>query len=84
MATYQVLLWRDIPSQVKVWDEIEEVNLDLGPRFIAKIDQAAQAAGLTSADEYLGQWNWSEEREREGTAPDVARVIVEELEAQFL
>ncbi|MEX1275622.1 MAG: virulence factor [Bacteroidota bacterium] len=84
MATYQILLWRDIPSQVKVWDDFEEVNLDLGPRFIARIDQAAQSEGLTGTDEYLGQWAWSEEREREGTAGKVAQALVKELEERFL
>lgn len=84
MATYQILFWKDIPSQVKVWDASDDLKLDLGPRFIAKIDQAAQAAGLTGTDDYLSQWQWGEEMEREGTAEAVARAVVQELEARFL
>lgn len=83
MATYQILFWKDIPSQVKVWDATDELNLDLGPSFLAKIDQAAQAAGLTGSDEYLSQWQWSEEMEREGSAEAVAKDLVDELEARF-
>ncbi len=84
MATYQILYWQDIPSQFKVWDEADEINIDLGQRFIARIDQAAQTKGLTGADEYLSQWHWSEEQEREGTAQQVAQAIKKELEERFL
>jgi len=84
MATFQILYWQDIPSQIKVWDGPDEINIDLGQRFIARIDQAAQTEGLTGADEYLSQWNWSEEQEREGTAEQVAQAIKKELELRFL
>jgi len=83
MATYQILSWQDIPSQIRVWDETDEIKLDLGHRFIARIDQAAQTKGLTGADDYLSQWNWSEEQEREGTAEQVAQALRKELEARF-
>jgi hypothetical protein len=83
MATYQILFWQDIPSQVRVWDEADDINLDLGPRFMALIDKAAQSKGLTGADEYLSQWHWSEEREREGAAQEVAQALKKELETRF-
>lgn len=83
MAAYQILFWLDIPSQIRVWDDSDDINLELGPRFMARIDQAAQMKGLTGADEYLAQWHWSEEMEREGTARDVAQALKKELEARF-
>ena len=29
MASYQVLYWQDIPSQVKAWDDFDEISLPL-------------------------------------------------------
>lgn len=83
MASYQILYWQNIPSQVKAWDELDEVKLELSPRFAARIDQAAQAQGLTQTDDYLSQWKWGEELEHEGTAEEVAEAVKKELEAQF-
>ncbi len=82
MAFFQILSWQDIPSQVKAWDDFDEVKVELAPRFAARIDQAAQSQGLTSADDYLGQWNWSEERKRAGTAQEVAEAVKNELEQE--
>ena len=81
MATYQVLSWQDLPSQVKAWDDFDEVKLELAARFMARIDQAAQAQGLTSTDDYLAQWTWSEPTERAGTAAEVAEAVRREIEA---
>ena len=80
MASYQVLYWQDIPSQVKAWDDFDEVKLELSPRFVARIDQAATAQGLTGTDAYLGEWRWGEAAERPGTAADVAEAVRRELE----
>jgi hypothetical protein len=83
MATYKILFWQNIPSQIKAWDEWDEVNLPLGERFMTRIDKMAQEKGLTSSDEYMSQWKWGDEEMREGTAEDVARAIRNELEEQF-
>lgn len=81
MAWYQILYWQDIPSQVKAWDDFDEVKVELPPRFAARIDQAAQALGLTGTDDYLAQWRWGEPVERPGTAAEVAEVVRRELDA---
>jgi cvfA/B/C family virulence factor len=81
MASYQVLYWQDIPSQVKAWDDFDEVKVELAARFVAKIDQVAQAKGLTGADDYLAQWRWGDVAERPGTAAEVAEAVRRELEA---
>lgn len=80
MAFYQILYWQDIPSQVKAWDDFDEIKLQLAPRFMEKIDQAAQKKGLTKTDDYLDQWNWSEKKERSGDPDEVAQLIKNELE----
>jgi hypothetical protein len=80
VASYQILYWQDLPSQVKAWDDFDEVKVQLSARFAARIDQAAQAQGLTSTDDYLAQWRWGDEVEREGTAAEVAEAVRRELE----
>jgi len=81
MALYQILYWQDIPSQVKAWDDFDEVKLELSTRFTTRIDEAAQRQGLTGTDDFLAQWKWSGEQEREGAAADVAGTVKQELEA---
>lgn len=81
MATYQILYWRDIPSQVKAVDDEDEVNLPMKGAFMAKIDAAALKLGLQNADDYLAQWRWSEAQERPGSAQDVADAVMRELAA---
>ncbi len=83
MAFYQILYWQDIPSQVKVWDDFDELKFELSQKFMVKIDQAAKTQGLTSDDDYLAQWIWSDEEEKPGDAEAVAEVIKKELEEKF-
>ena len=83
MAFYQILYWQDIPSQVKVWDDFDELKFELSPKFMVKIDQSAKTQGLTSDDDYLAQWKWSDEEERPGDAEAVAEEIKKELEEKF-
>ena len=51
-------------------------------RFQERIDLMAAQRGLQEADDYLAQWKWSEEEEREGSAEEVAAAVRAELEAQ--
>jgi hypothetical protein len=83
MAFFQILYWQDIPSQVKAWDDFDEIKRELAYRFAARIDQAAQSQGLTSTDQYLNQWKWREEQERAGTPEAVAEAVKNELESSF-
>ena len=83
MAFYQILSWQDIPSQIKVWDDFDEIKIQLPPRFSERIDRAAQAQKLTDTDAYLDQWRWSEEQEQAGTAAEVAEAVKKELEESF-
>ena len=81
MASYQILYWQNFPSQVKAWDDFDEVKVELPPRFAARIDQAALAQGLTGTDDYLAQWRWGESAERPGNAAEVAEAVCRELDA---
>ena len=82
-STYQVLYWQEVPSQVRATDDVgNDVKLELAPKFAARIDQLAHKRGLTAGDQYMEQWKWSDEQEREGSAHDVAAAVKAELEAQ--
>jgi hypothetical protein len=82
MATYKILYWQEIPTQIKAEDESDDVTLMLDGKFMEHIDILAARRGLTSADDYLAQWKWSEEDEREGSAREVAEALKAELEAK--
>ena len=82
MATYKVLYWQEIPSQVRAEDDSTDVSLELPPKFMARIDAMAAERGLSSADDYLAQWHWSDEDDREGSAQEVADAVVRDLEAE--
>lgn len=80
-SRYQILFWQDLPSQVKVWDDFEELKIDLPSPFPERIDAAAQRLGFTKGDDYIAQLRWGDEAERPGAPRDVAAAIQKELEA---
>lgn len=82
MATYKLLYWQEIPAQIRAEDDEDEVTLPMDPRFQNHIDELAVERGLQNSDDYLAQWQWSDEQERDGTAHEVATAIKAELEQQ--
>ena len=54
----------------------------MAPKFMERIDLLAAQRGLQRSDDYLAQWKWSEDEEREGSAQEVAEAVRTELEAQ--
>jgi hypothetical protein len=82
MVIYKVLYWQEIPTQVKAEDDDEDVTMMLDGRFMQQVDILAAKRGLQAADDYLAQWKWSEEEEREGSAREVAEAVKAELEAK--
>ena len=82
MASYKILYWQEVPSQIKVEDDADDVTLQMPDRFQERIDRLAAERGLAGSDDYLAQWRWSEEEERDGSAADVADAVRAELEAK--
>ena len=80
MATYTILYWQEIPSQIKAEDDLDDVTVALDPRFMERIDRLAAQGGLQGADDYLAQWHWGELQERDGSAEEVAQAVKRELE----
>ena len=81
MASYRVLYWQEIPSQIVASDDDGEVSLPMPQKFIERIDELAVARGLAGSDEYLDQWNWSDDEDRDGSAEEVAQALLAEFEA---
>jgi cvfA/B/C family virulence factor len=82
MATYKILYWQEIPTQIKAEDDSDDVTVMLDGRFMEHIDILAARRGLQGSDDYLAQWKWSEEQELEGSAQEVAEALKAELEAK--
>ena len=82
MALYKILSWQEVPTQIRAEDDLEDVTVTLDDRFLREVDILAAKRGLQAADDYLAQWKWSEEKEREGSAQEVADAVKAELEAK--
>ena len=48
--------WRDIPTQVNAQDGRARYQAPLPRRFQRAVDDAATAAGLTQASDYVAEW----------------------------
>ena len=83
MATYQILSWHGIPTGVKAKDANGEKRENLPLRFQAAVDAVATATGNIGTQAYLAGWQWSQAKEREGTAVDVAYAVTAEIENTF-
>ncbi len=82
MAIYKILYWQEIPTQIKVEDDEDDLTVMLDDRFMKLIDVLAAKRGLQNADDYLAQWKWSDEEERKGSAQEVASALRAELESK--
>jgi 5-methyltetrahydrofolate--homocysteine methyltransferase len=79
-SKFQILYWQDIPSEVKAWDDFDEVKVSLPTRFAERIDASAQRQGLISQDTYSAQLRWSYAAERAGSPREVAEAVSKELQ----
>ncbi len=81
MASYQVMYWKHIPSQVKAWDGAAEAKRMMPDRFQAAIDAYAMKEGSTDMDAYLDGWRWGPVEHRAGTTEEVVAAVITELDA---
>ena len=79
-SKFQILYWQEIPSEVKAWDDFDEVKISLPETFANRIDAAAQKQGLVSQDAYSAHLRWSDATERAGSPREVAEAVRRELE----
>jgi hypothetical protein len=79
MASYQVMFWKHIPSQVRAWEGDTEVKRMLPDYFQAAIDAYAMKDGSTAMDAYLEGWRRGPVEERPGAPEEVVTQLIEEL-----
>ena len=82
MIQYQVLYWRDIPVQIKLFAGRRPRSHTLPGRFQLAIDRIAMQEGLVGTDAYLEQWHWSAKQECAGTPEDVLPALLRETEEE--
>ena len=82
MAMYQILYWKDIPAQVRVFEGRKPISRQMPKRFQTEIDRTAMETGLAGTDDYLDQWEWTERRERPGEPEAILNALVHELETE--
>lgn len=84
MSRYRVLAWDGIPAQLKVYEEGRRpLSGELSAWFVEHIDREAMRRGLLGSDDYLERWEWSEYREREGSAEEVLAAVSAEIEEEW-
>ncbi len=84
MARYQIMYWKEIPAQVKaVDDQGGKAKAMLPERFSEAIDAAAMVEGSTETDAYLEGWAWGPSVERDGSAEDVVKDLIKELDQAY-
>ena len=81
MASYQVMFWKHIPSQVNAWEGEATAKRMLPDYFQAAIDAYAMKDGSTDMDAYLEGWRRGPVEERPGTPDEVLDALVDELTA---
>ena len=80
---YQIIYWRDIPSQIKAKKGRKRLSRPLTDRFMQTIDSAAMHAGDTGADDYLEQWRTTAWANMEGDVDEFLDGLVREIEARY-
>ena len=50
------IFWRDIPTQVKAKSGPKNAGAKLPGRLMVSVDAAPTKAGMTSTDDYVGEW----------------------------
>jgi len=83
MAKYRIMYWQEIPSVVEAREGRQKAKGQLSLRFQELIDLIAMRRKLDGADEYLQHWSKAEWQSREGTAENVVKMVVEEIEAEY-
>ena len=64
MATYRILFWKEIPTQIKYNDDFNtSKSYKLDDFFQQAVDSIAMFDGSINSDEYLNAWSWGVETE---------------------
>lgn len=85
--TYQIIYWRDIPTQIRVKKEGEkQVSRQLSKRFMAAMSASSTKSGTTQTDDYMDAWHmtdWQETESEVDNAEAYADELIAQLEAEY-
>lgn len=80
---YQIIYWRDIPSQIKGKVGRKRLSQPLTDRFLQTIDAAAMKSGDTDTDVYLQQWRQTEWMPTEGDPKTFLSELAAKIEEEY-
>ncbi len=80
---YQIIYWRDIPSQIKALQGRNRTSRPLSQRFMQVIDSAAMRSGMVGTDDYLAQWHASPWQPVEGELSAFLDELTAQIEAEY-
>ncbi len=79
-SRYQILFWRYVPLGVKATDVSRTVRKNFPPSFLETFQEASIQNERSGAAPFTTSgFRWGREQEREGTADDVAVLVVQEV-----
>ena len=82
-AKLVTIWWRDIPTQVNVQVGRKRFQAILPRRFQRAVDEAAMAAGLTQASDYVSEWRRESATVDNADSPDELQARADETAARF-
>lgn len=80
---FQIVYWRDIPSQIICVADGRRESKQLSPRFQEAIDRVAMHTGSSGTDEYLAEWRKSRWEDSDLELHELCMRKIEELESKF-
>lgn len=83
MSEYQIIYWRDIPTQVRVRVGRQRLSQPLGERFQEAAKRAAYRAKAITGDAYMSAWNTTHWQACDGEPEDALNRVMGEIEASY-
>ena len=80
---YQIIYWRDIPTQVRGRNGRSRLTRPLSPRFQKAIHRAAFCAKAINGLDYIEEWQLSDWQDRDDNVEDVLTAVVTQLENDY-
>ena len=82
-AVLVTIWWRDIPTQVNAQSGRTRYQAVLPRRFQRAVDEAAMAAGLTQASDYVAEWRRTSAPHTGATTPAALQAAADAAAAAF-
>ena len=85
MATYRILFWKEIPTQIKYNDDLNLTkSYILSDFFQQAVDSKAMFDVAINSDEYLNAWSWGDETETNFKPEEIVNNYNDNIPKNFL